>query len=201
MACWWPRAIASADSFSGRRSGKEFLALRGHKKGINAIGWLSRSDALVTAGEDGVIQVWNLHTGKTAARWDAHGSGVLWIDVHPSGRIAATGRDGRVKVWQPDGKLVADLGPISDQATRIAFTADGESLISGSWGGEVRAWTARGLAFGSVVDDAPHARHAQAHGAGTGRSGAEPRACVRSQTCCAGLLGRCARPRRLGRGW
>jgi hypothetical protein len=49
-----------------------------------------------------------------------------------------------VKVWQSDGKLVADLGPISDQATRIAFTADGESLISGSWGGEVRAWTLAG---------------------------------------------------------
>ena len=141
--------VAAGDRFGGlflweARSGKEFLALRGHQKGINAIGWLSRSDALVTAGEDGVIQVWNLHTGKTAARWDAHGSGVLWIDVHPSGRIAATGRDGRVKVWQPDGKLVADLGPISDQATRIAFTADGESLISGSWGGEVRAWTLAG---------------------------------------------------------
>ena len=29
------------------------------------------------------------------------------IDVHPSGRIASSGRDRRVKVWEPDGKLVA----------------------------------------------------------------------------------------------
>ena len=91
-----------------------------------------------------MIQVWNLHTGKATSRWVAHESGVLWIDVHASGRIATTGRDDRVKIWQPDGKLVADLGPISDQATRIAFTADGESLLTGGWEGEVRAWTLAG---------------------------------------------------------
>jgi WD40 repeat protein len=141
--------VAAGDRFGGlflweARSGKEFLGLCGHQKGINAIGWLARSDALVTAGEDGVIQVWNLHTGKAAARWDAHGSGVLWIDVHPSGRIASTGRDGLIKVWHPDGKLVADLGPISDQATRVAFTLDGQSLLSGGWGGEVRTWALGG---------------------------------------------------------
>jgi WD40 repeat protein len=141
--------VAAGDRFGGlflweARSGKEFLALRGHTKGINAIGWLARSDALVTAGEDGVIQVWNLHTGKAVARWDAHGDGVLWVDVHPSGRIASAGRDGRVKVWQPDGKLVADLGPVSEQATRVAFAPDGRSLLSGGWGGDVRAWTVSG---------------------------------------------------------
>ena len=171
MACLWPRATASGDSFSGRRSGKEFLALRGHTKGINAIGWLARSDALVTAGEDGVIQVWNLHTGKAAARWDAHRAGVLWVDVHPSGRIASTGRDGRIKVWQPDGKLVADLSPVSDQATRVAFAADGQSLLSGGWGGEVRAWT---VADSSSTSPPPIARRRETRGAGVGRSGAEP---------------------------
>jgi WD40 repeat protein len=141
--------VAAGDRFGGlflweARSGKEFLALRGHAKGINAIGWLARSDALITAGEDGMIQVWNLHTGKAVSGWDAHRPGVLWVDVHPSGRIASTGRDGRVKVWQQDGKLVADLGPISDPATRVAFTPDGESLLSGGWGGEVRVWTVTG---------------------------------------------------------
>ncbi len=37
--------VAAGDRFGGlflweTRSGKEFLALRGHQKGINAIGWL-----------------------------------------------------------------------------------------------------------------------------------------------------------------
>ena len=156
--------VAAGDRFGGlflweARSGKEFLALRGHQKGINAIGWIAQADTLVTAGEDGVIQVWNLHTGKTTARWDAHGPGVLWIDVHPSGQIASTGRDGRVKVWQPDGKLVADLGPIPDQATRVAFTRDGQSLLSGGWGGKVVEWAQAGSPTSQTTLPMPASRN------------------------------------------
>ena len=58
---------------------------------------------------------------------------------------------------------------------------------------------AGGFAF--VTDNAPHARLAQPRGAGVDRAGAEPRAPVRSQTRCAGFVGRCALPcfRRLHR--
>ena len=138
--------VAAGDRFGGlflweTRSAQEFLTLRGHTKAVNAIAWTARTDNLVTAGEDGAIQVWDLHTGKVSARWDAHPGGVLAIDVHPSGRIASAGRDRRVKVWELDGRAVADVGPTSDQATRIAWTADTRSLVSGDWTGEVRVWT------------------------------------------------------------
>jgi hypothetical protein len=121
-------------------SGHDFLTLRGHAKAITMIAWLAKTDGLVTAGEDGVVQVWDLHTGKVRSRWDAHPGGVLAVDSHPSGGIASVGRDRRVKVWDPHGKLVADLGPTADQASRVAWTADAHSLISGDCSGEVRLW-------------------------------------------------------------
>ncbi len=61
--------VAAGDRFGGlflweARTGKEFLSLRGHAKAVTAIGWLLGGDAMATSGEDGRIEIWNLHTGK-----------------------------------------------------------------------------------------------------------------------------------------
>jgi hypothetical protein len=66
---------------------------------------------------------------------------VLGIDVHRSGRLASAGRDRRIKVWEGTGRLAADLGPTADQATRVAWTPDGRSLVSGDCAGELRVWS------------------------------------------------------------
>jgi hypothetical protein len=94
----------------------------------------------VTCGEDGSVRVWDLHTGKGAAGWNAHDGGALGIAVDSSGRIASVGRDRRLKVWSPAGQLVADLGPTTDQGTRVAWAPDHCSAITGDVAGEVRIW-------------------------------------------------------------
>src|SRR5262249_60456769 len=85
---------AAGDRFGGlflweARSGKSFLSLRGHPRAITAIAWPAGKDAMVTAGEDGRIECWDLHTGRSIAGWDAHPGGVLSIDVEASGRMAS----------------------------------------------------------------------------------------------------------------
>jgi hypothetical protein len=123
------------------RTGREFLTFHGHSKAVNGIAWDESSDRLVTCGDDGKLQVWDLHTGKSLAGWNAHEGGALWVSVLlPSGRIASAGRDRRLKIWSRDGKLVADLGPTTDQASRVEWASGGRSLISGDLGGEVRIW-------------------------------------------------------------
>lgn len=67
----------------------------------------------------------------------AHAGGVLTLDVHPSGRIATGGRDRHVKIWEPDGRLAADLGQADDQVTRVAWTADGQAVVTGDASGAV----------------------------------------------------------------
>ena len=133
---------AAGDRFGGlflweTRSGQDFLSLRGHAKPSRDRSG-SGGDTLATAGEDGRVVIWDLHTGNVAREWDAHSAGVLGIDIHPSGRIASAGRDRRIKVWEPGGRLTADLGPTADQATRVAWMPGGHSLLSGDFAGELR---------------------------------------------------------------
>src|SRR5262249_44420111 len=49
-------------------------------------------------------------------------------------------RDRRIRVWEVTGTPLADLGPASDQATRVAWKSDGGGLLSGDWAGEVLFW-------------------------------------------------------------
>jgi hypothetical protein len=65
---------------------------------------------------------------------------VLAVDAHPAGRIASAGRDRRVRVWEADGRPVADLGPTADEATRVAWSADARTLVSGDWSGALLLW-------------------------------------------------------------
>jgi WD40 repeat protein len=137
--------VAAGDRFGGlflweTRSGQEFLTLRGHPKTITAIGWNLTGDNLLTAGEDGAIQSIDLNDGKVIRRWEAHLGGVLSLAVHPSDRIASCGRDRHIKIWETTGKLVTSLGPALDQTTRVAWTADGRTVVSGDLSGDVRIW-------------------------------------------------------------
>ncbi len=137
--------MAAGDRFGGlflweAGSGKEFLSLRSHTKALSAIAWPPGADEVVTAGQDGDIQVWDLHTGKSKARWTAHDRGAQALAANASGRLASTGRDRRLKVWDRDGSPIADLGPLSDEGTGVAWTADGRSLVSGDWSGDLRLW-------------------------------------------------------------
>jgi hypothetical protein len=138
--------VAAGDRFGGlflweARSGKELVSLRGHPRGITAIAWLAGKDAMLTAGEDGRIDVWDLHSGKAMVGWGAHAGGVLSLDVGREGRIASSGRERHIKIWESDGRLVGDLGPAPAEITRVAWMADCRQLVSGDLSGELRVWS------------------------------------------------------------
>jgi hypothetical protein len=138
--------VAAGDRFGGlflweARTGHEFLSLRGHTKGVTGLGWAAGGDQLISAGDDGTVRVWDLHQqGKAAGRWECHDGGILGLDVHPSGRVVTGGRDRRLKVWRPDGQLVAEAGPMADELTRVAWVADGRAVVYGDAAGEAGLW-------------------------------------------------------------
>lgn len=141
--------VAAGDRFGGlyvweTKSGKEFLTLRGHTKGVTGLSWRADSDALATCSDDRTVRVWDMHTGSEVTKWEAHEDGATDSAFHASGVLATAGRDGRVKIWDTKGKLTAEVGKADDAVLKIAFTADAKTVVSADWSGAVRVWPIAG---------------------------------------------------------
>jgi hypothetical protein len=141
--------LAAGDRFGGlfvweAKSGKEFAVLRGHTKAVTSLAWRADSDALLTGSEDGTVRVWDMHQQTESAKWMAHEEGVLDVQWHTSGTLVTAGRDQRVKMWEPNGKLLAASEPSSDHVMRLAIISSGKEILAGDWSGELRVWSADG---------------------------------------------------------
>jgi WD40 repeat protein len=121
-------------------TGREFAELKGHSKGITDISWRIDNNVLASASEDVTIRLWRAEDGAAIRRWNGHGRGTLSVDYCRDGRLASCGRDYRVKIWNQNGKQLKVFRGTRDLPTRVAFSADGKTLISGDYGGQLTAF-------------------------------------------------------------
>jgi predicted nucleic acid-binding Zn-ribbon protein/mono/diheme cytochrome c family protein len=153
--------LATADRNGGAwvweaGSGNEFHTLRAHQKAITALTWRADSNLLATASEDGQVIFWEMNNGKQAKKIEAHKSGVLAFDYARDGHFATSGRDRRVKLWQPDFKLKKELPPFSQAIGELAFSQDGKRLFAADWNGAITVWdTATFKKVGTLESNPP----------------------------------------------
>ncbi|MEA2460815.1 MAG: hypothetical protein QOH90_992, partial [Actinomycetota bacterium] len=105
------------------------------------VAW-SAAGVFVTEGPEnsGVIDIRDAETGERVLAFKGHDIDLNTVAFSPDGsRLATTGDDGKLKVWDPTtGRLVASMsGPGS--AWGPSFSGDG-SLIASAWGDKVRVF-------------------------------------------------------------
>jgi WD40 repeat protein len=124
-------------------SGQARQTLHGHRANINAIGFSPDGRRLVTAGEDGVANVWNPDTGVLEAAFSGSGQALADATFSADGRrLATAGFDARVRVWRLDAPrpltLLAGVPPM----VAGAFSPDGKRVAVAGKTGPIVVWDA-----------------------------------------------------------
>lgn len=113
--------------------------LAGHGFGTTAVSWRHDGALLATAGQDGLVRVWDAASGverfacQAGAAWVEH---VLW---HPSRNLLASAAGKKLRLWS-DGQLLRELPDHAATITDLSWRPNTGDLTSATYRG-VALWS------------------------------------------------------------
>lgn len=114
-----------------------------HRGAISGLAYLPDGTQLVTAGQDGMIRLWNTATlaVEREIRADVTGEAVS-LALAPDGKLIAAGNSGgNVRIWEAaSGKVLQSIAAHAERVTAVSFSPDGGCLMTGSEDGTTAVW-------------------------------------------------------------
>jgi WD40 repeat protein len=133
--------------------GKVIAKWMGHNDPVWNISWNRDGRQIVSGDVEGTVRMWDVESGKTVLVIETGLSSVMAVTYSPGTTMIATGgytinntmEEEFLKIWDAKtGKLVASLkGWHTEDLLGVwclAWTADGQTLISGSSDGSIMTW-------------------------------------------------------------
>jgi WD40 repeat protein len=116
--------------------------ITGHGETIRAVAVAPDGSWLVSAGQDGMVRIWDAATGREQATLVGHTGLTVAVAIAPDGTWLATGSVNRtVQVWEADtGTKRAALTGHTGWVQAVAIAPDGSWLVSAGQDQTVRIW-------------------------------------------------------------
>jgi cytochrome c len=115
--------------------------LRGHGGPVRALSVSPDGKQLVSASFDTTAITWSLSSGTAEKVLRFHEGAVNAVVVLQDGRIATSGEDARIAIWQPGkDKPATVLQGHTAPVVSLAVSPDGKTLASASWDNTARLW-------------------------------------------------------------
>jgi len=116
--------------------------LRGHQDAVSCIAVSLDANIIASAGEDAVIQVWNIAEQKRIVDIDGHQDQVRSIALTTDAKFLISGcRDGRVRIWNiATGKRIRTFDERVMTITKIALNPQGRTVAIADGNGMIILW-------------------------------------------------------------
>lgn len=127
------------------------------------ITWSPDNQHLASAGNDGVVRIWDVSTQEQTGAFRGHTGRVTGVAWSPDGqRIVSTDMDGVALVWDPaNGRQTARFNSHTRAVYSAAWSPDSRLIVTSGDDAMLRIWEASSgkqvksmLAFGSSVTEA-----------------------------------------------
>jgi WD40 repeat protein len=110
---------------------------------------VSENGKLLAGSEQGVVGVWELHSGAPVQTLGTPSGGVLSVAITADGRTAAAGAEnGMLRIWEVStGRELLAVKAHSEGVWAVAFSPDGRTLATGSGDKSIKVWNVPELAL------------------------------------------------------
>jgi WD40 repeat protein len=114
-----------------------YQTFNGHRAAVNAVIFSRDGQYLISGSSDQTVKIWNINTGEIIQSWQAHDREIISLTINHQRDLMATASPQEVKLWQLSTvKLIKTLRGTAP----LKFSPDGQFLITGSYGDNLKIW-------------------------------------------------------------
>ncbi|WP_425615311.1 c-type cytochrome domain-containing protein [Anatilimnocola sp. NA78] len=144
-------------------SGKLLKKLEGHSGAVFELAFRRDGQILASASGDRTVKLWNVASGERLDTLKESTKELYTLAFHPHGnQVAAAGVDNRIRVWQISADAKEGTNPLlisqfahETPVLRLAWSADGKTLVSTGEDRLIKVWNADNLTIRQTLAKQP----------------------------------------------